>query len=356
MCIRDRLTGDAVQVPPLMRHAFSSSDGTEVLLFHFYAQSMQEAAQQIQARTTALAGGHSPSLILTSDDETASSLAMVAQRWLEQRSISVHTITVNAISADSSLGGIEARLDLEACRNAVIRTIDRAAINSPLRQALAGALRGRLPLLDGPSLRPALNAVAACRNVAASGHSLLVFMAADEASVLGMAFPVLLEQQGLPLPAVLHAPQYKAFDIAMLRRAALSWVGELTERIRGRYAGTVPSAGRWTSAHLAILDDLRILSLSAARALSPQVLDLLEWASALNAMIERVRRLRSWELRVPGCESFDAENRTGLAIEWAVARQLSELTYPVAPTLSSELSLVMSRVNDATRMGVLEIL
>ena len=340
--------GDAVLLPPLVRHAFASVNaGATLRLFHCHGPDPDDAARHAEARAAELASEHPPALILAPEEGDEVLLASVAERWLEQRGISVQRRTFGSAALGERLaeyvrlemtpGG--PALDLEPHRGLLIRAIDRASINTPLRRVLALALADRLPIVTGENLRRALSAAARCS--VDIGRALLLFFPRKEAVPLGLALPVLLQCMRATPPAVLHMADTEAVDLdsisSGLRTACMPWYAGVLARTAEHHGSRVPSAGRWSPELLVAWDELRGLALSAARALSPQVLDLKRGAALLRSILNRAGELGALHLLVEPCESFEAEGRTALALELATVLQFAALVHPLHPLLSSTL-------------------
>lgn len=358
--------GDAVVMPPLVRHAFSSASASAPLtLFHCYLPDADRADAQARRRAAEPAQSHASVLVLAAtgsqDCAAAQSLAAVAQRWLVQRGVQVQPVPCpqGQSQAHDAARPVLTRLDALAClvdtedglalalerhRALLVRTIDRAAMTANLRRHHARQLAGTLPCVLVADLDEELAAIAACERTGRLGQAeLLSFFPLGKAVARGMAMPVLLQLLGWPVPAVMHAtdPLQGLAEEALGedRRASWSsWLADLLERVVRRHGAVVPQAGRWSAAHLGAWDDLRMLALSAARALAPADLDVHRCLDLLDAMVARARGLHEPDVPVHVCESFEAEDRTGLAIELAVAAQLADLLAPIAPRAGEALS------------------
>lgn len=355
--------GDAVVMPPLVRHAFCSASASAPLtLFHCYLPDAGLADAQARRRAAELMQPRAPALVLAavgaSDCVAAQSLAEVAQRWLAQRGARAQSVPWPRGTTETArplLARLKAlaclvdtkggpALDLERHRVLLVRTIDRTAMTANLRRHHARQLAGTLPRLPVADLRDVLAAIAACEETGQLDRAqLLSFFPLGKAEACGMAMPVLLQLLGWPVPAVMHATdvlQGHAQEAPGAgRRASWSqWLADLLDRVERQHGALVPQAGRWSAAQLGAWDDLRMLALAAERALAPADLDVRRCLELLDAMVMRARGLYEPDVAAHVCESFEAERRTSLAIELAAAARLADLLAPLAPQAGEALS------------------
>lgn len=365
--------GDAVLMPPLVRHSFSSVNArVPLVLFHWYALDCQWAERQATLLASELDQQHPSTVVVTVSSEGGSkSIADVAERWLRQRGVDVVQVCIDDAchSSDAVLenlcGILEATsiglvLDLERYRERLVRAIDRASLTANLRRVLMTALKGRLPRVIGIDLLRAAAAVAECAGRFSSDRSLLVIFPSSQVLVFGMAFPVLLQVLGASPPAVIHMtePGENAAPTAAALRQWRRWLFGVLQRVRRWGGGSIPVAGRWTDAQLSAWDDLKMIVVRASRALAPSDLDVGRCIDLLGSMVARAKSLARDFPPANSCESFEAEGRTTLAIELAVAAQLAILLKPLDPALSRELELSVRRLGSVgpVRAGSLELL
>ena len=117
-----------------------------------------------------------------------------------------------------------------------------------------------------------------------------------------------------------------------------AWLDDLGTRVRDRFGGVAPDAGTWTPEQVAFLGRLNSRLAAIAACLSPDGFSLNLAAAELDGLVTDARRFAELESRWTGLDEWEAEGRTGIALELAAAWLLARCAEPVLPRFAARLA------------------
>lgn len=332
-------TGDSVVVPPLASHRFSADRG-DALLFHVYWDDRGDLA----AHATAAGVDARDVLIISDASMTAvTRLAAICARRLRQRGGRAEVLSaasVDTVSPPHDGGALEPR------RRQLQTALDRACCNAPLQRELAARLAAPLPPTTAADVGAALALLQHELWLAAGAATrVFVFFPLKHASRYALALPLLALDRAQAVPSVLFACEADIGDAIPDWPRWQTWLDALMADLAAR-DGAIPEAGRWNARQIAALDDLLSLLAVAGNALRPERMDLQAFADGLDAVVTRMQSLAASDPCVGGSESFAAEARTTLALQFAVARRLAHELHAAWPEAAATLAAALGLRGD----------
>ncbi len=136
--------------------------------------------------------------------------------------------------------------------------------------------------------------------------------------------------------------------IEVRRNRWYGFVRAVAERCQLAGDGVTVEAGVWNPRHIAAFNALDDQRRAAGRAADPDCFSLPALVAALEATVQLATELRAAEPGAAGTETFDAQERTTIALELAAARQLAVLLAPLAPNVAAGISRAIGLDTDPT--------